>query len=179
MRKFLVAAGFVGLLALFPPCQLASLDARRATPVIRWVEETICNFSQVEAYGPLDTGIVCGSGADAFDIFDQGVDSETQTFSFDEDDNLTKFTDHDVYSFGQWSNPATGAIVPYTQHNLGTVVFPVPGDFTSGTSTVAGENIYRVGAGQFVLQAVGRQVFNWDGSELLSSHGRSAFVAAF
>jgi hypothetical protein len=179
MRKWLVAAGLVGLLALFVvvPVGFAQHPPRDTCHAVGG--GTICNFSHVEAYGPVDTGIVCGSGADAFDIFDQGVDNETQTFWFDENDNLTKFTDHDVYSFGQWSNPATGAIVPYTQHNLETVVFPVPGDFTSGTSTITGENIYRVGTGRFVLQAVGRQVFNWDGSELLSSHGPNAFVAAF
>jgi hypothetical protein len=30
-----------------------------------------------------------------------------------------------------------------------------------------------------VLQAVGRQVFNFDQSQLISSHGPNAFVAAF
>jgi hypothetical protein len=59
------------------------------------------------------------------------------------------------------------------------VVFGVPGDFTSGIDIITGENIYRTPTGQFVLLAVGRQVFTFDQSELLSSHGPNAFVAAF
>ena len=55
----------------------------------------------------------------------------------------------------------------------------VPGDFTSDIVTITGENIYRAGTGAPVLLAVGRQVFNFDQSQLLSSHGPNAFVAAF
>jgi hypothetical protein len=139
---------------------------------------TICHYSHVEAFGPEDIGIVCGSGADAFDIFDHFVLTESGTVWFDEDGNLTKFTDKDVISFGEWSNPNTGATVSYTQHNQETHVLSVPGDFTSDTITVTGENIYRAGPGAPVLIAVGRQVFNYDQSQLLSSHGPNAFVAA-
>jgi len=140
---------------------------------------TICQYSHVEAYGPEDTGIVCGSGARAFDIFDQAVLTESGTVWFDENGNLTKFTDKDVYSFGQWSNPVTGDVVAYTQHNEETFRLAIPGDFTSATDTLTGENIYRAPTGKFVLQAVGRQVFNFDQSQLISSHGPNAFVAAF
>jgi hypothetical protein len=105
--------------------------------------------------------------------------TESGTVWFDENDNLTKVTDKDVYSFGQWSNPLTGATVFDTQHNEETHVLAVPGDFTSDTVTITGENIYRAGTGAPVLLAVGRQVFNFDQSQLLSSHGPNAFVAAF
>jgi hypothetical protein len=60
-----------------------------------------------------------------------------------------------------------------------THVFSVPGDFTSDTVSITGENIYRSGEGKFVLQAVGRQTYTSGLSELLSSHGPNAFVAAF
>jgi hypothetical protein len=60
-----------------------------------------------------------------------------------------------------------------------TFVLAIPGDFTSAADTLTGENIYRTPTGQFVLQAVGRQVFNFDQSQLVSSHGPNAFVAAF
>jgi hypothetical protein len=139
---------------------------------------TICRSSEVEARGPLNTDLVCGSGAVAFDIFDQFVNTESRTFWLDENDKLTRFTDHDVISFGQWSNPTTGATVPYTQHNVTNVVFAVPGDDTSALVTVTGENIYRPATGAPVLMEVGRQVFNWDFSELLSSHGPNEIYAA-
>jgi YD repeat-containing protein len=128
---------------------------------------TICRFSHVEAMGPLDTGIVCGSGIDAFDIFDQFVDNESRTFWYDESGNLTRRTDHDVLSFGQWSNPTAGATVPYTQHNVETNVYAVPGDETSRAITFTGENIYRPGTGAPVLLEVGQQVLSFDYSEQL------------
>jgi hypothetical protein len=189
MRKLLVVAGLVGLLALFAVApvgfagQPAPSTLNQARPQGFTCNTvgggTICRDFQVEVEGPLDTGIVCGSGPGAFDIFDQFVDNQSRTFTFDENDNLTRFTDHDVICFGQWSNPLTGDVVPYTQHNLETDVFAVPGDFTSDTVTITGENIYRAGTGAPVLLAVGRQVFNFDQSQLLSSHGPNAFVAAF
>jgi hypothetical protein len=75
--------------------------------------------------------------------------------------------------------PPTGDVVPYTQHNLQTIVWAVPGDDATATQTVTGENIYRLPTGKSVLQAVGMQVFNIDQSLLFSSHGPNAFVAAF
>jgi hypothetical protein len=189
MRKLLVVAGLVGLLALFavvpvgfagqPPPSTLNPPPQQGSTCNPVGGGTICRFSHVEAEGPLDTGIVCGSGADAFDIFDQFVNNESRTWWYDENGNRTRRTDHDVYSFGQWSNPTTGATVPYTQHNVETDVYAVPGDLTSRIITITGENIYRTGTGKFVLQAVGRRVYNFDWSELLSSHGPNAFVAAF
>jgi hypothetical protein len=178
MRKWVVLAGFCGLLALsLVPVSSAVRPEKFSCQTVGG--GTICQYSHVEAYGPLDTGIVCGSGAGAFDIFDQAVLTESGTVWFDENDNLTKVTDKDVYSFGQWSNPVTGDVVSYTQHNEETFLLAIPGDFTSATDTLTGENIYRTPTGQFVLQAVGRQVFNFDQSQLVSSHGPNAFVAAF
>jgi hypothetical protein len=51
---------------------------------------------------------VCGSGAKAFDIFDQATLNEYGKVWFDQNGNLTKLTDDDNYSFGEWSNPVTG-----------------------------------------------------------------------
>jgi hypothetical protein len=189
MRKLFVLVGFAAVSALFvvlpvsfagPPAPSSLNQARPQGFTCNTVGGgTICHFSHAEAYGPLDTGIVCGSGVSAFDIFDQAVLTESGTVWFDKSDNLTKLTDKDVYGFGQWSNPITGAAVSYTQHNQETFVLAVPGDFTSAIDTITGENIYRAGTGAPVLLAVGRQVFNFDQSELLSSHGPNAFVAAF
>jgi hypothetical protein len=189
MHKLLVLAGLVGLLGLFAVVPVGFAGQSAPSTLNPPPDQgstcntvgggTICRFSHVEAVGPREEDIVCGSGADAFHIFDQFVNHESRTWWYDENGNRTRRTDHDVYSFGQWSNPMTGATVPYTQNNVETRVYAVPGDRTSATITVTGENIYRVGTGKFVLQAVGRQVYNFDWSELLSSHGPNAFVAAF
>ena len=69
--------------------------------------------------------------------------------------------------------------VNYTQHNVETDVLAIPGALTSSTQTDTGENIYRTGTGVPVFIATGRQVFNFEGSELLFSAGRNGFIAAF
>jgi opacity protein-like surface antigen len=85
---------------------------------------TICSGTQTSSYGPVDTGIACGSGTSVFDIFDQGTDTENATRYYDGNGNLTRRVLHDKYSFGQWSNPITGATVNYTQNNVQTDVSP-------------------------------------------------------
>jgi hypothetical protein len=140
---------------------------------------TICAGTRTISYGPDDTGLVCGSGASAFDIFDRGTFNQYAIRYYDTEGNLTRRRLHDNYTFGEWSNPLTGKIVSYTQNNLITDVLAVPGDFTSSTQTVTGENIYRVGTGAPVFIATGRQVWNFDESVLISSAGRNGFVAAF
>jgi len=186
-RRLLVLAGCVAVAALFvvlpvsTAAQPTSSNANQTRPHGFRCNPagTVCQFSSFEAYGPLDTGLVCGSGPRAFDIFDQGVHTDSGTVWFDANGDVTKFTVHIVYSFGQWSNPVSGDVVSYTQHNEETDVFAVPGDFTSITQTMTGENIYRPATGQPVLLNAGIQVFNFDQSVLLSSHGPNAFVAAF
>jgi len=177
MRALVVLAGLALLALLVVPA--GSATQARPQGFSCNPGETVCHYSDVEEYGPLDTGLVCGSGAEAFDIFDQAVLTESGTVWFDQNGNLTKLTDKDVYSFGEWSNPITGATVSYTQDNEETFVLAVPGDFTSATDTITGQNIYRAGTGAPVLLSAGKQVFNFDETELLSSHGPNAFVAAF
>jgi hypothetical protein len=140
---------------------------------------TICDGTRTISYGPDDSGLVCGSGASAFDIFDSGTFNQYAIRYYDTEGNLTRRRIHDYYTFGEWSNPLTGKVVSYTQNNLITDVLAVPGDFTSSTQTVTGENIYRAGAGAPVFIATGRQVWNFDESVLISSAGRNGFVAAF
>jgi hypothetical protein len=185
MRRLLLVRSlviFMGVccLALFAVVPVGSATRQEGFSCQPVGGGTICRDFLVEVKPLEEQDIVCGSGAGAFHVFDQFVDNQTRTLWLDENGNPTRFTDHDVYSFGQWSNPLTGDVVPYTQHNLETIVWAVPGDDTTATDTITGENIYRLPTGgKFVLQAVGMQVFNIDQSELLSSHGPNAFVAAF
>jgi len=178
MRGFLMLATLCGFVALVAaPAGFGAPPPGVACHTVG--AGTICQFSNPDSYGPVDTGIVCGSGQDAFDVFDQGVNNAHGTAWFDQNGDLTKVTTENIYSFGQWSNPLTGAVVPYTQHNIETFELAVPGDIASATWTITGENIYRPSTGAPVLIAVGRQVFNFDQSQLISSHGPNAFVAAF
>jgi hypothetical protein len=126
-----------------------------------------------------DTGIACGSGTAAFDIFDQGAFRQQATRFYDRDGNLIRRVLHERYTSGTWSNPLSGASVSYTQNNIITNLLAVPGDFDSATETIRGEVIIRGRTAAPVFIAVGRQVFNFDESELISSAGRNDFIAAF
>lgn len=184
-RSSLLAAS-LGALALAPASLAAKPVTQTLTPPPPSFETcktvgggSICDGTQTVSYGPVDTGIVCGSGATAFDIIDQGIYNQHAIRYYDQNGNLTRRVIHSNYSFGQWSNPSTGATVNYTQHGVETDVLAIPGDLSSSTQTDTGENIYRTGTGAPVFIATGRQVFNFDGSELLFSAGRNGFIAAF
>jgi hypothetical protein len=125
---------------------------------------TICQAVRDESYGPVGTGIACGSGATAFEIFDRGVLTERAIRFYDLSGNLTRRAREDVYSLGEFSNPLTGAAVPYTQHNVTVDVLAVPGDLGSATETTTGENIYRPAHASPVFLNAGRTVFGADGT---------------
>ena len=140
---------------------------------------TICQGTLVEQYGPEDTGIVCGSGLGAFDIFDGGTRHSTKTKYYDEDGLLTRVVTHDKFPDSQWSNPLTGAVVPYTQSNTITDELAVPGDKSTVTETNVGENIYRDPAtNKVVFTSVGRSVFGPDGTVEFRS-GKQNFLDLF
>jgi hypothetical protein len=139
---------------------------------------TIASGSRVVSYGPLDTG-TCGSGASAFEVFDQGTYDQHATRWYDLNGNLTSRKIYDHYTFGQWSNPLVGSTVNYTQESVESDVLAIPGDLSSSTTTSTGEIIIKSSTGAPVLFATGRQVGNIDGSELYSSAGRNDFVALF
>ena len=186
MRKTLLLVPLIAAMALLPGAGLAG------QPVTQTLNPppppdftctavgggTICQVTRTISYGPDDTGIACEAGAAAFDIFDAGTFTQSVTRYYNTDGNLTRRFDHERWTVGEWSNPLSGATVSYTQNNIITDVLAVPGDFTSSTRTVTGEVIIRAGMGPVII-ATGRQVFNFDESELISSAGRNDFIAAF
>jgi hypothetical protein len=123
--------------------------------------------------------LVCGAGADAFTIYDSGDIYQHATRWYDADGNLTRRVIHEWWTPAWWSNPLTGATVPYTQRTKITTVLAVPGDFGSATETSVGENIYTdPETGKKVLRSVGRTVFGADGSLEFRS-GQQPFLDAF
>jgi hypothetical protein len=127
---------------------------------------TICEGTNVESYGPVDTGIVCGSGASAFDIFDTGTDEYFVRKLYDENGNLVHRYFHDHYTVGELSNPLTGATVPYTQTDTRTDVFAVPGDVSSATETTTWEIEAHLAGGAPLFRNTGRTVVGPDGTTL-------------
>lgn len=120
---------------------------------------TICSGIREVVKDPVDTGIPCGSGADAFTIYDQGFEHQRLTFQYDGQGNLASITNHERWTESAWSNPLTGARLPYTQNNIFTTVLATPGDFATATKTAVGEVIFTDPAtGQKLLRNVGRAV---------------------
>src|SRR6516165_11928506 len=123
----------------------------------------ICEGARTLSYGPDDTGIACGTGAGAFDIFDQGTHNQHAIRFYNAAGDLTKRVIYDQY-FSQFTNPVTGAAIPYTQHNTTTDILAVPGDFTSATETTTGQTNFTVPHQGAVLLNAGRVVFGADGT---------------
>jgi len=120
---------------------------------------------------------VCGNGAGALDIFDQGTHNRHAIRVYDAAGDLTRHVIYDQY-FSQFSNPLTGAAVPYTQHNTTTDILAVPRDFTSATETITGEVNFTVPHMGAVLLNAGKTVFGAGGT-LEFSAGPQGFIDCF
>ena len=123
--------------------------------------------------------LVCGTGADAFVIHDNGVLDQRWTRHYNADAQLIKRVVHEDWSDTFWSNPLSGKTVPYTQYDTITDVLTVPGDFGSAVETTVGKGVYTDPVThQKVLRSVGRTVFGADGN-LEFQAGQQPFITAF
>jgi hypothetical protein len=132
---------------------------------------TICTVTRHESKAAEpQPELVCGSGADAFTINDNGDVVARFTRRYNADGNLTSRVDHETWTNSFWSNPLTGKVVTYTQRSVISDAFTVPGDLDSMVETVTGENIYTdPTTNKRVLRSVGRVVWGPDG--LLAESG--------
>jgi hypothetical protein len=157
----LVSAGFAGQ----PVTQTLNPPAPSYYTCKTVGEGTICEGNPpTDSFGPIDTAvegipIVCGTGASAFDVFDTATDVVTARRVYDSDGNLIRRVLTDDYTFGEFSNPLTGATVPYRQSDIRTAVLAIPGDLGSATETTTWNIHYHAaGAGAPVLVNTGRTV---------------------
>jgi hypothetical protein len=142
--------------------------------------QTICTANRVLVKeAELQPELVCGSGADAFNIYDTGDQHQRATRWYDADGNLTRRVVHDRWLSAFWSNPLNGKTVPYTQIGKITDVLAVPGDLDSATETTVGQNIYTDPVThRKVMHVSGRTVFGADGTLEFQS-GKQPFIDAF
>jgi hypothetical protein len=126
---------------------------------------TICHGTISESSGPEETGLVCGSGADAFHAWQTSSLVERAARYYDRDGNLTKRVLRDDLA-GVFFNPVTGATVPWTQHEIHTSVLAVPGDLSSRTVTIVGEFVITVPHLGAVALEAGRVIEAVDGTDL-------------
>jgi hypothetical protein len=173
-NKPALVAGAIAALALVPAASAAppALGDLNPPPPSDYTCKpvgagTICTVDRHESkVAELQPELVCGSGAGAFNIYDNGELYSRFTRRYDADDNLTTRVEHEVWLSAFWSNPLTGKTVPYTQRGKTTDVFTVPGDIDSAIETSVGENIYTDPVThKKVLMSAGRTVFGPDGLE--------------
>ena len=77
------------------------------------------------------------------DIYDSATGDQQKTRYYDQHGNLTRRVIHETNSSGAFSNPLTGAVVPYIQHDTINGVLATPGDLGSAAETNVGENIFK------------------------------------
>ena len=125
---------------------------------------TICSGTRTVDYGPEDSGLACGSGANAFAILDRGSFRQKAIRYYDADGRLTRRVLLEKTTLGLLTNAATGKTVDYTQHNTITSVPAVPGDLDTATETITGEIQVTLPHRGLVLAETGRVVIAPDGT---------------
>jgi hypothetical protein len=171
-RNTALALVLLGILALVPAAIAAKPVAQALNPPPPDFlsckpngNGTICQGSRTFKVDPYDTEIVCGSGPSAFDIWDEGIAvDQVATRWYDANGNLVRREIHEDWRPGQFSNPLTGAVVPYRQTTNIVDVLAVPGDFDSATETNTGQGNFTVNGHGVVFHNSGRVVTGADGT---------------
>ena len=131
---------------------------------------TVCVGNRTREGALEGTGIICGTGAEAFEIVDDGgtVREHFERW-YDSDGNLVRRLTKSTWLTSAWINPDTGARVPYRQTNVTVEVLAVPGDFDSATATTTGVINFVLPGGGAIVRNAGRTTLGSDGSLEFSS----------
>jgi hypothetical protein len=129
---------------------IAAPLAFAATATANTIEKAPFTFS----YGPEDTGITCGSGTAAFDVYDSATVTRNDKNVFDNDGNFIRTLRHET-SVGRLTNPLTGTSLDYTaQMNTEFVLGTAQGDILTSRGemnvTAAGQGVVLQNAGLLI-----------------------------
>jgi hypothetical protein len=144
-----------------------------------------CDFNLVVSSDPFPTGLICGEGADSFEVWDGGSSIRTiASRTYDAEGRLVRRIVHETFLGATFTNPLTGDFVRYTQSNTIHRTYAVPGDISSITETTTGNAAIFLdpGQGAIVLNA-GRTIWTFDpvldDLVFVSGAGPQAFVSVF
>jgi hypothetical protein len=140
---------------------------------------TICQGARTVTDPLADAGFACTTGGSTFEVFNADEFNQHAMRFYDQNGNLTRRTIYDNYSFGQFSNPQAGTVVPYTQVTNEKDMLAVPGDLDSATAQFTGEIIFKPAHGAPVALQVGRIVSNLDQTVISFEAGPDAFTDYF
>src|SRR5262245_45717273 len=95
--------------------------------------QILCSLEFIDPVSPVleSTGIVCGAGAEAFEVLDTWTRSVRGTRYYNADGQLLRRHFNDEWA-GVLTNSVTGATVTYRQHNTYLHDLATPGDVGSG-----------------------------------------------
>ncbi len=114
------------------------------------------------------SGVICGTGANAYEVFQFQNRSVQGTRDYDSNGNLTLRHFHEVVT-GTLSNPLTHTAVSYSARGNTLHDLSIPGDILSGTQVLTGSfRIYRPQGGSVLIEA-GRTVSTGDGTFIRES----------
>jgi hypothetical protein len=141
--------------------------------------QTICMGARTLTDPLADAGFACTSGGSTFEVYNADQFNQHASRYYDQNGNLTHRSIYDNYSFGQFSNPQAGTVVPYTQVANEKDILAVPGDFSSATGQFTGEIIFKPAHGAPVALQIGRIVSNLDQTIISFESGPDAFTDYF
>jgi hypothetical protein len=124
------------------------------------------------------TGIACGTGSASFEPVVSWTRSVQGKRYYDRNGNLTERHFHDLV-VGTYTNPLTGASVPFRQHDTNFHLLAVPGDINTGTEAVTVSVRVAGPHGGTVLIDAGRTVFAESDGTILFEAGQHPFDAYF
>jgi len=94
----------------------------------------VCLAHQVDVYENEQTGLICGSGAGAYEILDSGIRDVRAKREYDSDLNLTRRFRNILFRDTRFINPLNGHTLGYSQQNTDITVYTIPGDLSSGVA---------------------------------------------
>jgi hypothetical protein len=130
--------------------------------------QTICTVQFSDPPFAGGSGVICGTGAGAYEVFQFQNRSVVGHRYYDQNGNLTRKIFREILT-GTFSNPLTHTAVSYDGGDTQHVNLTVPGDGNSGTITVTGSfHVYLPHGGEVIFEA-GRTIETPDGGFLRES----------
>jgi hypothetical protein len=129
---------------------------------------TLCTLSFTQIEGPEGNGLICGSGANSFEVVSQDVRTVDRLRFYDQNNNLTERHYREVY-VGTLTNPLTGATLNFTQADTVLHKLAVPGDPDTGIMSISGSSRISKPGGGVVLTDAGTAFLSPDGTILSES----------
>lgn len=140
-------------------------------------QQTICTVQFSDPPSAGGSGVICETGAGAYEVFQFQNRSVVGLRYYDANGNLTrKIFREDL--IGTFTNPLTHTALSFDGRDTNHVNLTVPGDTTSGTVTITGSfHVHLPNAGQVIFEA-GRTVNLADGT-FVSESGPHPFQDYF